>query len=305
VTELTTKILETKLVYWSIKTYTVLMDLIVGFLAAALVFELLGVPLLFAIIPGMMYALVQLMREYLDSSLVAKLEGKYDNLDQRLATAMEYQGTKNVIVEDLLTDVTKRIDNVETSTFLNSGALSKKVYSIVIMSFMLLTATVLDLRSVAFDALGYVMDSQSVQNSIQQLSDKGASGFETLMGERWEKSNWTDDKTKEKLGAQPGGDRPGVSEGPIPGKGSGTGADAGKDIYGKASSASVQGKDVDFRLHPEYGGDIEIRETSSRNNDRLFRMDDVQSVEECVDCVVGPEHEEVVRKYFEKILPET
>jgi hypothetical protein len=179
------------------------------------------------------------------------------------------------------------------------------VFTIVLLSFMLLTTTVLNLHNVAIDSINYLLDSSNMKDKAREAMDGAVGGFDTLTGNRWEKSNYSDDKSKDKLGAQAGGNRPGMSSGPIPGKGSGTGTDPSADIYGKASSASIAGNDVDFRLRPEYGGDIEIRETGARAKDPAFQMQDVQSAEQCVECVVGPEHEEVVRKYFEKILPET
>jgi hypothetical protein len=298
------RLLEAKAVYWSIRIYNVTLDLIAGFMFAALAFQVAGVSLLYAILPAVVYALTQVFGGYKDRNIVHHLEGKYDNLDQRLQTAIEYQGAKNVIVEDLLTDVSKRMDDVETSTFMNSKSLSRRVYAIVVLSFLLLSATVLDLRSAAFDSLRYLLDATNTRGAVQNLAGQAGFGFDTLEGNRWEKSNYSSEN-KEKLGAQPGGERPGTSQGPIPGKGSGTGSDAGKDIYGDAKSASIAGRDMDFKLHPEYGGDIEIRETGGQKKEQEFKLDDVQSVDECVECVVGPEHEEVVRKYFEKILTET
>jgi hypothetical protein len=297
------KMLEAKVVYAAIRVYNLLLDLILGFMLSAVVLQLFGVNLLYAIVPAVMLALLRLIQEYLGSDLIRRLSGKYDKLDERLKTALEHQGARNVIVEDLLTDVTRRMDDVETSSFLNSGEVSKRVWAIVILSFMLLTATVLDLHSLMLGSIESLLEYPAVKGAVDGVGSAGV-GFDMLMGNRWENSSYGD-KNKEKLGAQPGGDRPGMSQGPIPGKGSGTGSEAIQDIYGAASSANVAGNNVDFRLHPEYGGDIEIRETGGHKTGSTFKLDDVQSVEECADCVIGPEHEEVVRKYFEKILPET
>jgi hypothetical protein len=301
---LNSRIWEAKAVYWSIRLYMVLLDLLVGFMLFAVIFQVTGVSLLYAVVPAFLYAVIQLIRQYQGGDLVRQLTGKYDNLDQRLMAAVEYQGVRNIIVEDLTADVTKRMDDVETSTFMNSKALSSKVYALVVLAFLLLTATVLDMRSLAFDGLNLFLDTTNSRDALNSIAGQAGTGFDVLMGNRWENSS-LQAQYKDKLGAQPGGDRPGVSEGPIPGKGSGTGSDSMKDIYGDAKSASLAGRDVDFRLHPEYGGDIEIRETGGGAKQKEFRMDDVSSVEECAECVVGPEHEEVVRKYFEKILPET
>jgi len=301
--ELAGKVLEAKAVLWAIKVYNILLDFIVGFLFSAFMLQVVGLSLLWAVVPAFAFALFRLLQEYLDRNFIMRLKGKYDRLDERLKTALEHQGARNVIVEDLMADVTKRMDDVETSTFMDSSDVSKRVYAIVALSFLLLTVTVLDLRSVLYGSVDYLLDTVGLKDQVANLAGKTGTGFEAEAGNKWENSSYADDN-REKLGAQPGGERPGASQGPIPGKGSGTGADTAKDIYGKASSANIAGKDVDFRLHPEYGGDIEIRETGGLARDNEFRLDSVESVEECAECVVGPEHEELVRKYFEKILPD-
>ncbi|MFH0863392.1 MAG: hypothetical protein V1875_10255, partial [Candidatus Altiarchaeota archaeon] len=279
------------------------LDFIVAFMFSALACEMAGVNLAMALLPAVFYAAVQLGRQCVNSSVVKAFQGREDNLDQRLQTAMEYQGTKNIIVEDLMSDVTKRMDAVETSTFLNSKELSRRIMTIVVLSFILLTVTVLNLRSVAFDSLNYLMDTANLRDGVKDLAGMAGTGFEVVTGDRWEASNFSTDKSQDKLGAKPGGTNPGVSQGPVPGKGSGTGDTAKKNIYGDAKSANIAGQDVDFKLHPEYGGDIEIRETGTQKQVRAPSTEEVLSVDECQDCTVGPEHEEMVRKYFEKILP--
>jgi len=296
--------MEAKAVFWGIRLYKTILDFIFGFMLSALIFQVAGFELLYAIFPALLFAALKIIREYRRSNIVRQLEGKYDGLDERLQTAIEYKGMRNPIVEDLVADVTQRMDNVEASAFLSSDTLAKRVYALAILSFLLLTVTVLNLRAVAFRSLDFILDSTNMQKTVDDLAGKAGTGFDTLMGNRWEQSNWTDEN-KEKLGAESGGERPGVSEGPVPGTGGGVGSDAASEIYGEASSASIEGRDVDFRLHPEYGGDIEIRETGGMVREDAFRLEDVQSAEECEECVVGPENEEMVRRYFEKILPET
>jgi hypothetical protein len=304
VATLDAKIMEAKVVFWGIRLYKTILDFIFGFMLTAIIFQFAGVKLTYALAPALLFALLKVAKEYGKSNIVRRLEGEYRGLDESLTTAVEYKGMRNPIVEDLVADVTKHMDDVESSAFLNSKNLAKRVYALVFLSFILLTATVLNLRSIAFESLDFLLDTTNMADTVDAIAGKAGTEFDTLMGNRWEQSNFTDEN-KEKLGADSGGERPGVSEGPIPGTGGGAGADSGGDIYGEASSASIEGRDVDFKLHPEYGGEIEIRETGGRARENVFQLEDVQSAEECEDCVVGPEHEEMVRRYFEKILPET
>ncbi len=300
------KIVEAEAVMWAIKVYAVAIDLIVGFLGSAIIFQTIGINMAYSIFPAILYALYRLYLQYTSRSIVSKLDGKYEDLGERLATALEYRSKNNIIVSDLMSDVTKRMDSVESSTFLDSKQLSKKIYTIVVLSFLLLTVTVLDARSFAFDKLGFILDAARLREDLQHLSSGNTgTGLDALFGDRWEQSNWTTENEKDKLGAESGGEQPGINEGPLPGTGGGTGAEPGKDIFGDASSAAISGKDMDFKLHPEYGGDIEIRETGGRKTTKEFTLNEVSSVEECVECAVGPENEEMVRRYFEKIIPDS
>jgi len=300
------KIGEVAFYSWSFFLYYILLDFLVAFLLGALIAQFIGISLVLPVIFAVVFAFFRLIQKRKAVDIISKLAGKYENLDERLETAIEYKGTRNVIVEDLLGDVSKRMDMVETSTFLDYPLMRKRVVTLVVLCFLLLAVSVLNLRTAAFNALDFAINSVNMGDTLNKVMN-GETGtvFDTLTGNRWEESNWSNDKDKNKVGAQSGGNRPGISEGPLPGSGSGTGGEGPKDIYGTASSASIQGKDVDFKLHPEYGGDIEIHETGGTPQANKFNLEDVSSVEECVDCVVGPEHEEMVRRYFEKILPES
>jgi len=302
---LASKVMEAKAVLWSIDIYKTALDFIIGFMVAGIVTQMLEMTLLAAFPLAAAYAAFQFARSLRHQDIVKNLEGKYDFLDERLATALEYKGRRNIIVEDLTLDVARRMDAVEASTFLNMRDLSKRIWTVIILWFLFLTLVVLNLRSATFDSISSLLDSAIVRDTADQILGGGPNAFERFTGQRWEQSNYSNDKDKNKLGAQSGGKQPGINEGPLPGTGSGSGADASTDIFGTASSASIAGKDVDLRLHPEYGGEIEIRQTGGSNKPNQFNLDQVSSVDECQDCMVGPENEEVVRRYFEKILPES
>jgi len=302
---LSKKLTNVNVFMWVVRVYKSVFDFFIGFLATSIIFEVLGVRLFYALFPAFLFSLAKIYQEYKASNIVSNLKGKYDGLDERLDTAIEYQGTRNVIVEDLVTDVVKRMDHIESSSFIVTPTISKRVYAVAFLSFLLLTTSVLDLRSFVFDGLNQLLDSTDLRDALESSAGKAGFEFETALGRRWEQSNWSTEKEEEKLGAQSGGERPGVSEGPIPGVGGGTGQESGDDIFGQAQSANILGQDIDFRLHPEYGGEIEIRHTTGRRSTPQFRLDEVESVEECEECAIGPEHEEMVRTYFEKIISDT
>jgi hypothetical protein len=298
------RLLEAKAVLWSLGFYKSILDFIVGFLLSAIILQTLGYSIWYGIVPAAIFALLHLVREFWTSDIVGALQGKYDQIDERLLTALEHKSTKgNIIVEDLFSDVSKRFDQVESSSFFNMREISWRIYFTVFLCFLFLTASVINLRSMTFNSLDFLLGDSGLRDALQKITGDGDGTMMFSGGDRWEQSNYSTEDHDDMLGAQSGGETPGINEGPIPGVGGGTGSDSPTDIYGDAESASIIGRDTDFKLRPEYGGDVEIREVGSEISRKQFILDDVLSVEECADCTVGPENEELVRKYFEHIIP--
>jgi hypothetical protein len=302
VDELVKKLREATAVYVGMRAYKLLLDLAISFLIASIFLQIIGFSMVYSMIPAGLYVLIQLLREFRKVNVIKQIEGRYDSLNESLETAYEYRGAENIIVDSLLDDVAKNMDHVESSTFFKPREVTIRVFTAITLVFIMLAITVLDLRGALLD---FMVDNTGVGGKLKDGFSQAGDRFETLMGDRWEQSNYSTDKEKDKLGAESGGERPGISQGPIPGRGGGVGQDSGQDIYGKASSANIEGENIEFSLHPEYGGEIEIRETGGRVTQKSFELTRVESAETCDECVIGPEHEEVVRKYFEKILAET
>ncbi|MCX6694776.1 MAG: hypothetical protein NTU61_00555 [Candidatus Altiarchaeota archaeon] len=296
--EMLEKLREAKLVFVGLRAYKLALDFIIGFLIAAVLLVLLGVNLAFWIIPASIYFLAQIFMEARRVNIIRHLESKYGNLRERLSTAYDNRGRRNLIVDDLMADVSGRLDDVSASSFVESKALTSKTVTTVFLTFLLLTATLLNIRGFMLDLL---KENPELAKTLDDTKEKYTSQLEAMMGDRWEGSNWSA-QDDEKLGAESGGERPGFGQGPVPGRGFGVGSETSSDIYGKASSATLDGKDIDFRLHPEYGGNIEIQESQGKVKPEEFKLTSVESADTCDDCAVGPEHEEIVRRYFEKIL---
>ena len=299
------RLFEAKTVFLSVRLFKLILDFIVSFLFVSIIFALLRIWWFYAFFFSFFIFLAGGIYEYLRADMRKKLTGKYDHLDERLQTALEYKKSNNIIVSDLVNDVSKRVDLIETSVFFNKREISYRVFATVILAFIFLTVTVYDLADIARISLDDLLRDPTFRRGLNDLTGEGKGGMDTFFENQWEQSNWTTEADKDKLGADSGGETPGISEGPIEGVGGGTGFSGSQDLYGDASSASILGTDVDFRVNPEFGGDIEIRETGGRQRTRAFTLNEVSSVEECTDCMVGPENEEMVRRYFEKILPDS
>jgi hypothetical protein len=295
------KLFEAKTVLAGMKIYSVFLDFIAAFIAFSIAFEIFGVNIMYSAAPASLYSIIRLVLALRRQDIVPYLRGSYGGLGERLKTALDNQGRKNIIVEDLVGDVTKRMDDVESSVFFNPSSVSKRIATIVILAFLFFSIIALDLRGLAHDNLRFLLDDGGIEDALNLLSE-ATSGGSRIFGDRgWEDSGLNAPEEQDRLGGEAGGETPGISEGPLPGQGGGIGIDSGGDIFGDASSASLAGKDVEFKMHPEYGGDIEVRDAAASHITRKFNLEDVLSVEECPDCSVGPENEDMVRRYFESI----
>ncbi|MFC2162511.1 hypothetical protein ACFLRF_02425 [Candidatus Altiarchaeota archaeon] len=300
--DLVNKLREATIVYMSLRAYKLVLDLAISFLAASILLQILGFSMFYSLIPVLLYVMLQVILEARKANVMKQIEGRYDTLNESLETAYEHREDDNIIVASLLKDVSSKMEHVESSTFFKPREVATRVATTIILLFIMMTITVLDLRGALVD---FMVDNTRVGERLKDGFGNAQNRFQAMMGEDFEKSNYSTADEQDKLGAESGGERPGISQGPIPGKGGGIGEDGGKDIYGDASSANIEGENLKFQLHPEYGGEIEIRETGGRLIQKEFTLDRIESAETCEECVIGPEHEEVVRKYFEKILAES
>ena len=288
---------------WEIKLFEIAMSTVICFLAFSILLTVVGSNIIWALITSAVYFLIILFRSAMKSDIVSTIEKKNKHLDERLKTAFDNQNKENLVVSHLLTDVSSDMENVETSAFMDEKAVTSKVVMVIVMIFLMLFLTVIDFKG----RLSNVIDLNSLMNDIgNSLREKRLEYERAIAGEEgWEASNLTTEKEREKLGAEPGGDRPGFHMGPIPGSGGGVGSDDLREIYGEASSTVINGEELDFNLRPDYGGEIDMEETDARRQQvNALGSESADASETCEECAVGPEYEALVKRYFEKILGE-
>ncbi|MBM3309791.1 MAG: hypothetical protein FJY77_05985 [Candidatus Altiarchaeales archaeon] len=298
------KIAEAGRAMWEIKLFNLMLDTLICFLACELVITAFGLSQLYGVALAVVYLILAFLNEVLKSDTIKTMGEKHEKVDESLRTAYENRDGKNVIVERLLSDVSNAVDSMETSIFLDQRKLTSKMALSIILALMILFAIAIDIR-------GFGAELFKIDNIIRDvefsLKERGVE-YEKVLGggDRWEASNLTTNAEKDKLGAEAGGERPGFHMGGTPGMGGGIGANVNEDIYGQASSAAIEGQEVDFNLRPDYGGEIEIKEDKTEEQQELevTMPEDAESTETCDECAVGPGHEDLVKRYFEKILGE-
>lgn len=299
-TEVRRSLRDVKISHISLHFYQFLFDCIICLIGALIVTRILSLPIFYTVIPFLAFFVIATLVEFHEWNIVKVIMKAYSHLDEKLQTALEVQ-PGNPIAEDLMYDVSREIDDISDTTFVKPKSLAKRVMAIFTLSFLLLT----------LGYLGYFYGT--IEKIIEDNTGKGigsvggiggsiADGFQSLMGNQFENSSHANKEEQDRLGAKAGGETPGISEGPLPGEGGGTGVEGNYDIYGDASSAGIDGTDIDLELRPEYGGSIEIRETGESQVPDYYLPGDAQAAEACRDCQVGPEHEELVRNYFQKLI---
>ena len=78
------------------------------------------------------------------------VEGKYAPLREKLRTAADNMNMDNPIANELEYEVTNAMKNVELSMFINPRTLSYKIFAVMVLSFMVIFVTTMNLKIVEF-----------------------------------------------------------------------------------------------------------------------------------------------------------
>jgi hypothetical protein len=287
---------QAKRVYWVTRVYGWVILYLAALLGFIIVFQIIGVKTYYALIPATLYIeLLIIIKLLYKPKIIDRLEFREKSFDGSLKTAYEYRDKRNLIVDDLLVDVSRKLDSVGYSAMVDSEDLTYRTLTTVILTFIFLTITVVTYQDLIL--------SMNLKDTVfaKAGSELRARGERLFGGGIWESSEeYSNPEEENELGASAGGRQPGFSEGPIPGGGSGVGGEAELDIYGEPGSANLWGQDLSMELHPEYGGDVDVSEEARNLGRTNYVLPELSGAGEYKDYPV--EQEELVRKYFEKLL---
>ena len=124
---------------------------------------------LFALIPALLYLGFYSYMSF-KSYKPLIIESKYAPLREKLRTAADNIGMDNPIVEELEYEVTSEMKNVGLSMFINPRTLSYKIFGVVLLSFMVIFATTLNLKLLDFA-------KQKVPDIFETKGLKGVGNF--------------------------------------------------------------------------------------------------------------------------------
>jgi len=298
--EIVTKLTEIDKAISNIMVFTLLINSVILFLLFATVFTLLGIDLRLVVIIPLIYLPFTLIWKKMRTDTINVVTQEYPTLDERLQTAYDNKNRDNFIMRRLNNDVSRRMDDVCCSSFTNVKKLTSRTIFAVILAFVFLSVNFINLSQIlplGDEFLGEINtlgEGIGINIGLSSPSEPGA----------WESSNYSNEEEQERLGGKAGGQQPGINEGPVPGQGGGTGYTEEQDIFGNPSSAKIEGENVNIEIHPEYGGEIEIKDVGDNS---------LESDEFSLSSVQGsraPEeeplkYEQIIKNYFEKLIEES
>ena len=119
------------------------------FLAFYLVLSVLDFMPMFALIPAAAYLGFYTYISF-SASKPLIVESKYAPLREKLRTAADNVGLDNPVADELEYEVTREMKNVGLSMFINPRTLSYKIFAVMVLSFMIIFATTLNLKLIDF-----------------------------------------------------------------------------------------------------------------------------------------------------------
>ena len=119
------------------------------FLVFYLVLSVLDFHPLYALVPALLYLGFYSYISF-RSYKPGIVESKYAPLKEKLRTAADNMGLDNPIVDELEYEVTAEMKNVGLSMFINPRVLSYKIFAVMLLSFMIIFATTLNLKLLEF-----------------------------------------------------------------------------------------------------------------------------------------------------------
>ncbi len=294
----------------------VLIDAIIVFLAFAIPLTFFNLSVFFALIPFIIYLGYRILVVGIESehSLVENIAAGNPSLKEQIETAYDnrkYMG-RNIVLTSLNYDVSRNMDKTGVSSLLDTRKLVNRTVAAVFMAFLLLTINFIGFD---FGDLEINFGPDRMNNILNDLSNTLGFDLSDELGFGGDKREYVaDDRYRveeeiPELGGSSGGILPGFEEGEIPDAGTGAGASGDEDIFGDPTSAKIEGDNVDMKLPPEYGGNIEIRDVNEGSGTLPWEGNIEGGAGSGMETEAAIEYanigyREMVKKYFQSIQEE-
>jgi ABC-type multidrug transport system fused ATPase/permease subunit len=202
--------------------FDTIINTILVFLIALLLFSLFGMFLVYPLALSVVY-FVYVISKRMKMSKISLVEQKYRNLNEKLRTADEYASESNPVVKELHSEVVSDLRKVEEAAFLNEKRIYVKSVGIVALCFVILLLSPVTFGLIDFN---FNLVEQEVEEPEDQLTT-GPSG---------------DSKIRFAVGNENTGLRK-----------------ASEDIYGEPIVAKLGDDEIKIKIKPA-GSELSIRE---------------------------------------------
>lgn len=139
------KVKEIKGATTKIRVFYLLLDSLSLFLFFSVIALLLGLPVFYAFIPAVLLAALLLRKK---TDIFNELAGRYRYFEERLKAAYDNRGEDNLIMRDLGSEVSVKLDEVRYSSFLSYRKALIRVLIPVVLSFVIVSMSFADIEPI-------------------------------------------------------------------------------------------------------------------------------------------------------------
>jgi len=251
----------------NIVIFTTMLNAVIVLLLCSLVLVLFRFRIIYAVIPSAIYFII-LITQRLRKKHYLDIEKAYPFLDEKLRTAIDNQyDFENPMVDDLQKEVVRDLKKVSISSFFASKAVSYKVLSSIMLSFLIVFLAV---NNIYFD----------IDKLIENLNNhKPPTKYTYLTG------NESGDEEGAVMDVRAAG---GI---------------ASEDIYGEQMIAQLGKEKLDMVIKPS-SYEINLRDIEDPERvdfPEIFPDEIFSSSAESYEENIPKEQQELVKNYFEKI----
>ncbi|MEA1924891.1 MAG: hypothetical protein U9M95_03385 [Candidatus Altiarchaeota archaeon] len=305
------KIKDTRKEHWRIRLFIALINAVIVFLLSAIILRFIESNMLLALVPSIIYMVYEFFISSAESerALIELISSNNPHMREQIKTAYDNRKDtgRNIVLLSLSREASRMIDRTGVSSLMDSNKIVFKTVSAVFLSFILLT---LNFMSLDVSSMSHLLDNEEINHLIDGIED--STGFDMrdgLSGTGEKKEYAADDRYEDSLerpdiGSSHGGVIPGFDEGEIPDSGGGAGSTADEDIFGDPSTASIEGRNVEVKLHPEYGGNIELRDVNDEASGWEIPEKTLEGEASGMPDQDPVEYEEFIKRYFEAMQQE-
>jgi len=135
------------------KAYDLILDSVLFFLFFTLIIQLAQQSMIY-VVPLTILAILfdASLKLTQKKNIVDEIESREKTYDGSLKTAYEYQHKRNLIVDDLMIDTSKKLTDLKYSVFLNNEGVAERIALAVFMAFIIISVLFVRFQDFMLDA---------------------------------------------------------------------------------------------------------------------------------------------------------